>query len=67
MTIDPTCSSRETRKVARYAVGAVESLAGAQRRDRWEPCSMPVQPVGRAVVDAPTAAVEDASLATSRC
>jgi hypothetical protein len=66
MTVDPTCPSRETRKVVWPPAGAVESPAGARRRDRWEPRSMPVQRVGRAMVDASTAAVEDASLATSR-
>jgi hypothetical protein len=28
MTVDPTCPSRETRKVVRPATGAMESLAG---------------------------------------
>jgi hypothetical protein len=52
MTVDPTCPSRETRKVARPAAGAVESPAGVRRRDRWEPRSMLVERVGRVVVDA---------------
>jgi hypothetical protein len=67
MTVDSTCPSRETRKVARPAAGVVEVSALARRRDRQEPRSMPVQQVGRDVVDAPTAAMEDASLATLRC
>jgi hypothetical protein len=66
MTADPMCPSRETRKVMRPAAGAVELQVGAQRRDHWEPCIMPVQRVGHAMVDGPAAAAEYASLATSR-
>jgi hypothetical protein len=40
MTIDHTCPSRETRKVAWPAAGAVESPVGARRRDRRE-CDIP--------------------------
>jgi hypothetical protein len=66
MTVDPTCPSRETRKVELPAAGAVESPARARRRDHREPHNMPVQRVGCVVVDAPTATMEDVSLATLR-
>jgi hypothetical protein len=66
MTIDPMCPSRETRKVARSTAGVVESSAGVRRRDHREPRSILVLQVGHAVVDAPAAAIEDVSLATSR-
>jgi hypothetical protein len=60
MTVDPTRPSRATRQGLRPAAGAVEAPARAQRRGRREPRSMPVQQVGCATVDAPSAAVEDA-------
>jgi hypothetical protein len=66
MTVGPTCLSRETRKVAQPAAGAVGSSVGVRRRDHQEPRSMQVQRVGRVVVDALAAVAEDASLATSR-
>jgi hypothetical protein len=66
MIADPTRPSRATKQEPRLAAGVVEEPVGARRRDRWEPCSIPVQRAGRVMVDTPTAAVEDASLVTSR-
>jgi hypothetical protein len=66
MTIDPTCSSRETRKMAQPIAGVVESPVGARRRVHREPRIMSMQRVGHTVVDTPVAATKDASLATSR-
>jgi hypothetical protein len=66
MTVDPTRSSRATRQGSRPAAGAGEAPARAQRSGCREPRSTPVQQAGRAVVDASTAAMEDASLAISR-
>jgi hypothetical protein len=66
MTIDPTHMSRATRQGPWPAAGAVEALVGARRRGRREPRSTPVQQAECAAVDVPVAAVEDASLATSR-
>jgi hypothetical protein len=66
MTVDPTCPSRATRQGSWPAAGAVETPVRARRRGHREPHSTPVQQVGCAAVDASSAAVEDASLATSR-
>jgi hypothetical protein len=67
MTTDPTRPSKTTKQESRLAAGVVEEPVGARRRDRREPCCMTVQRARRVVVDAPAAAVEDASLAISRC
>jgi hypothetical protein len=66
MTVDLTCPSRKTRKVAWPAAGAVGLPAWERRRYYREPRSISVQRVGRVVVDAPVVAAEDASLVTSR-
>jgi hypothetical protein len=66
MTADPTHPSRVTKQESCLDASAMKELVGAQRRDRREPHSMPVQRAGCVVVDAPATTVEDASLVTSR-
>jgi hypothetical protein len=65
MAVDSTCPSRVTRQGSRPAAGAVDAPARARRRGHREHRSTPVQQARHAAVDAPAAAVEDASLATS--
>jgi hypothetical protein len=58
--------SRATRQGSWLAASAVEVPSSARRRGHWEPRSMSMQQAGCVVVGASVAAMEDASLATSR-